>query len=81
MITDMMSSEESDPEDENSMIVKSLPWRASLVDEFYDSLDSQMQSGRSSQSVRQSKNRVLGEPSTRPQPSGIPKWACYSSEK
>ena len=37
-----MSSEESDPEDENSMLVRSLPWRASLVDKFYDSLDSQM---------------------------------------
>ena len=37
MIVDMMSSEENDPEDENSMIVRSLPRRASLVDEFYDS--------------------------------------------
>ena len=37
MMVDMMSSEESDPEDENSMLVRSLPWRASLVDEFYDS--------------------------------------------
>ena len=77
---DMMSSEESDPSDDNSMIVRSLPWRASLVDEFYDALDSQMQSGRSSQSIRQSKRRVQGGPSTRPQPSTVPKWACYSPE-
>ena len=36
-----MSSEESDP---NSMIVRTLPWRASLVDEFYEFLDPQVKS-------------------------------------
>ena len=77
MIADMMSSEESDVEDENSIIVRPLQWRASLVDKFCESFDSQMKSCRSSQSVCQSKHHVQGEPSTRPWPSDIPKWACY----
>ena len=75
MTVDMMSSEESDPENDNSMVVKPLPWRSALVEEFFESLDSQIKSCRSSQSVRQSKPRVQGEPSTRLQPSDIPKWA------
>ena len=80
MTTEMMSSEESDPEDENSMVVRPLLWRSTLVDEFYEPLDSQMKSCRLSLSVYQSKYHIQGEPSTRPQPADIPKWAYYSSK-
>ena len=59
MIAELMSSEESDSESENSI---RLPWRSTLVDEFFTALIAQITSSRSSQSVCQSK-RVEGPPS------------------
>ena len=39
MIADMRSSEESDHENDNRMVVNPLLWRSALVDEFFDPLD------------------------------------------
>ena len=38
-IADMMSSEESDPEDENIMIVKELPFRHERVGAYFHAID------------------------------------------
>ena len=35
IIADLMSSEESDEENENNIIVRPLPWRSNLVDEYF----------------------------------------------
>ena len=71
MIMDMMSSEESNPDDRNSIIVRSLPWRACLVDEFFEAL-------RCSPVVHLNQSKLV--PSTRPHPSTIPNWARNSPE-
>ena len=73
-----MSSEESGNEDgEEVNIVMELPWRSSLVDEFFESLDSQLMSEKSAQAKRQTKRRVKGQNSLRPAPCDAPGWALY----
>ena len=75
-MADLMSSEESGMEDgEEVNIVMDLPWRSSIVDEFYESLDSQLESEKSAKAKRQTKRRVKGQSSTRPAPARLPKWA------
>ena len=73
-----MSSEESGSEDgEEINVVMELPWRSSLVDEFFQSLDSQLMSEKSAKAKRQTKRRVKGQNSLRPAPSNAPGWALY----
>ena len=67
LVSEFMSSEESG--EENDIIVKPLPWRASRVDSFFCSLDEETKNGKLSQSIRQMKSRILGDLSSRPQPS------------
>ena len=56
LTTDFMSSEESGSEDgEEINVVMELPWRSSLVDEFFQSLDSQLMSEKSAKAKRQTK--------------------------
>ena len=71
----MMSSEESG--DDNTIIMKPLLWRAERVDRFFRTLDGKACDAKSPQAKRQTKKRVIGEPSTRPIPSahGLPSWA------
>ena len=74
---ELMSSEESCEEDEDTICVKPLPWRSQKFEEFLQRLDSCTSSKKSSMSKRQSKNRIVGDTSTRPQPgspSDIPAW-------
>ena len=73
LINDCMSSEES--EEENTVIVRPLPWRAELVNTFFATLDQKMMEERSAQARRQLKSRVIGEPSTRPTCESLPSWA------
>ena len=74
LITDMMSSEESD--EENINCVKPLPWRSAIVEEFFYDLDEQYISGKSAQAKRQTKERIQGSvPSSRSPPAGMPRWA------
>ena len=77
-VTDLIASEESD--DENDLIVvKPLPWRATRLTDFFKSLDVLTEEEKSSQALRQRKQRVLSSTeSSRPKPvsSGVPRWAC-----
>ena len=74
---ELMSSEESCEEKEDTICVKPLPWRSQKFEEFLQRLDSCTSSKKLSMSKRQSKNRIVGDTSTRPQPgspSDIPAW-------
>ena len=72
------SSEESD-EDGEIIIVKPLLWRSERVTEMFHQLDQKIEEGKSAQAKRQKRRRVMGvEPSARPQPPGLPKWAVAS---
>ena len=74
---ELMSSEESCEEAEDTICVKPLPWHSQKFEEFLQHLDSYTSSNKSSMSKRQSKNRIVGDTSTRPQPgspSDIPAW-------
>ena len=73
-----MSSEES--EAEGVIMKRSLPWRSSKVSKFFYSLDKQIESTKSTQSKRQTIERVLvSEISSRPRPGGkFPSWAVVS---
>ena len=78
LVPDMMSSEDSDQDDDDLNIncVKILPWRSDVVKKFLHSLDCQYSSGKSSQAKRQTKPRIASnEVSSRPVPDGFPSWA------
>lgn len=81
LIPDMMSSEDDDDEDGEVMIVRQLPWRSSILNNFFLKLDDQSKSQKSSQARRQMKRRVLGLASGRPKPVNkeIPQWAFSAS--
>ena len=72
-----MSSEESGIDDENEVIiVKSLPWRSVHVGQMFRRLDDKGLEEKSPQARRQTKKRVTGEISSRPKPVGdLPPWA------
>ena len=78
LIVDFMSSEESDVEDaEPVLVVKALPWRSERVTRFLMKLDEKTQ--QSEQSQRQSKRRVRSRKSMvsdRPAPlnGSMPSW-------
>ena len=82
----MMSSEESDEEGPagSSIVVKSLPWRSTRVNNFMKSLDDKGESLKSHQSLRQKKRRVVAATSSsRPRPGEhlhIPAWAFSDNE-
>ena len=70
-----MSSEESDPE-EDDMFVKPLPWRSDLVNKFLADLDERKTEHKTPQALRQRKKRIVSvHISTRDAPPGLPKWA------
>lgn len=72
-----MSSEESGVDDENEVIIlKSLPWRSVHVGQLFRRLDEKGLEEKSPQARRQMKKRVTGEISCRPRPVGdLPPWA------
>ena len=77
---EMMSSEEI--EDENdTIILKPLPWRSKRVTNFFSNVDRHTTAKKSAQAKRQTKSRVLGSPSTRQPPtnSNIPSWALVDT--
>ena len=69
-----VSSEESGDE-ENTIVVRPLVWRADLVSTFFANLDAQSMEEKSSQARRQQKVRVAGTPSERPICESLPSWA------
>lgn len=78
MSPDAMSSEESDPENDGIVLVKELPWRSQLVNDFFASLDEKIDESKTPQAKRQRKKRVLSviESCRVPVP-GLPKWALH----
>ena len=86
LICDMMSSEESDEEGPagSSIVVKSLPWRSTRVNNFMKSLGDKGESLKSHQSLRQKKRRVIAATSSsHPRPGEnlhIPAWAFSDNE-
>ena len=49
LVADTMSSEESDGADDDSIVVKPLPWRSSKVTDFFQNLDTLGSEGKTSQ--------------------------------
>ena len=80
MTAEMMSSEESNGEDD-VVIVKPLTWRSGRVTRFFKELDQAGIDSKTSQAKRQRKERVMGSvESMRPMPSAsLPSWAFTSS--
>ena len=74
MVTELMSSDESDGD---TIMVKNLPWRSSVLQELYIKLDKQQLSKKSSHAVRLTKKRMMnGIESSRPKPSNhLPHWS------
>ena len=79
IISDMMSSEESDADDE-TIIIKPLPWRAPKVTEFFQNIDTVGAEGKTTQAKHQRKQRVISSAaSLRPKPAvTVPSWAYIS---
>lgn len=63
-----MSSEESDSNDEEAIVVRPLPWRSNRVTTFLHSLDDKGREEKSPQARRQMKTRRMGNSSSRIQP-------------
>ena len=77
MISELMSSEESDLDDEEEVIkIHHLPWRASKVAQMFEQLDMEANKMKTPQLRRQRKRRVIGEDSQRKKPAdeNIPNW-------
>ena len=78
MTLDIMSSEDSTEDDgDEVLMVRPLPWRSSRVEEMFQEIDKMNLEGKTPQSRRQMKRRVLGEMSRRPRScnTDLPQWA------
>ena len=77
LISDFMSSEESDDENEDIIIVKPLVWRSERVTQFLQWLDEKCNDVKTTQAKRQRKQRVASSGmSVRPKPvANLPGWA------
>lgn len=79
LVAEVISSEESDNENEDAVFVKPLPWRTAIVDNFFAQLDEKGIESKSTQAKRQRKKRVVSTSvSTRQPPPGLPKWAVIT---
>ena len=81
MTPEFMSSDHSCSESEDTLETKPLEWRSRKVTQFFYNLDEHSEKGKSAQSKKQTKPRVLSDcPSTRHSPAGkIPSWAVRCS--
>lgn len=75
----LMSSEESGiDEDDQVIVVKSLPWQGDQVNDYFQRLDRRIQADKSLQAARQVKRRVpsaLASSQPKPgSPSQYPAW-------
>ena len=73
---DFMSSEESDVDNgDEVLVVRSLPWRSSQVNQLFQRLDDVRLLEKKPLALRQTKRRVVGAPSNCPIPCGnVPAW-------
>ena len=79
IVAEMMSSEESDGDDNGDeestvFVVRPLPWRSDKVNSFFSSLDSKFSKNQSKKSAMMTVRRSKGLPSDRPRPSSVPDW-------
>jgi hypothetical protein len=82
MIIDAMSSEESDMEEgDDVIVVHPLPWLSQSVVQLKLTLDDQIKSSKSPQARRQMKKRLLGSPSKRDAADSLPPWADMNNNK
>ena len=80
LVPEIMSSEESDMENDNVITVKPIDWRAERVRAFLHCLDSKITTAESAQSKRQRKQRVdSSESSNRIKPPTLPDWAVVNN--
>ena len=81
LVADVMSSEESDSENEEMLVVKPLPWRSDKVTQFFQQLDEKIERSKKAQARRQRKRRVISNAfSTRPRPiATLPVWSVVES--
>ena len=76
MKSELMSSEESDGDDE-CIIVKRLKWREEKVTSFFHKLDEACQGKKTPQATRQRRNRIISTTYSErasPKQLGIPEW-------
>ena len=78
---DYMSSEESEEENDHSLVVHPLAWRSREVTETFSSLDRKSARKRTSRSSRMRLQRKTGEPRTRPPPDYAPEWSIYVMDR
>ena len=75
-----MSDEETDTEDNNSLIKRTLKWRSEKLNELLNKLDERyLKSREKKDSVRPMKTRKIGSPSDRSPPGSAPDWAVTRS--
>ena len=73
---EMMSSEESDDENDDLITVKPINWRAERVSTFLHRLDSKVETAKAK---RQRKRRIeRSECSLRAKPTALPDWAVVN---
>ena len=76
---EMMSSEESDDENDDLITVEPINWRTERVSTFLYRLDSKVETAKSSQAKRQRKRRIeSSECSLRVKPAALPDWAVVN---
>ncbi len=75
MTVELMSSEESDYDNnEEVIVVHPLPWLSDKVVNFKQTLDLEIKKDKTPQARRQMKQRIVGTPSARPLKHGLPSW-------
>lgn len=77
MTPEYMSSDESGmEEDDDTLVIHYLSWRAKAVNDLFKYLDDRIWTKKSALARRQTRKRVVSStPSSRPQPSSSPDWA------
>ena len=81
MSNEYMSSEESDNDNCERVIIHPLPWRSEVIDRMFQKIDDHLSANKSSQAKRQTKERTVGVVSNRKCPNGehVPSWAISNA--
>ena len=79
-MADTMSSEESDRADDDTIVVKPLPWRSSKVTDFFQNLDTLGSEGKTSQAKRQRRQRVISTSASQRSKPTLPAWAISADD-
>ena len=74
-----MSSEDSDTDNPDSLIVHPLTWRSEYVNKMFKQIDRFSAARKSPQARRQTKEKCIGNVSSRSCPPDLPSWAIVTS--